>query len=223
MRLLLVEDELELADPLAKLLKREGHVVDVSYDGDTAWHSLHQYHYDLVILDWMLPGLSGLEICTRMRSERMAAPVLMLTAKDTIDDKLAGFDAGADDYLSKPFELRELVARVRALLRRPTQIRPDELQIGDLVIDKLNRLARRGNQVIELSAKEYQLLTYFVENQGQLLTHEQIYAYLWGADSEPTSNVVAAQVKLLRRKLDKGFETSLIHTVHGLGYRFVAP
>ncbi|AGY57749.1 two-component system response regulator RppA [Gloeobacter kilaueensis] len=220
MRLLLVEDEVELANPLGALLGREGHIVDLSYDGEGAWELLSTQNYDLLILDWMLPGLSGLELCRRLRAADRSTPVLMLTARDTIDNKIEGFDAGADDYLVKPFELRELLARVRALLRRPPQLQREELRVGDLVLDLRNKLAHRGERPIDLSAKEYQLLEYFMRHPGQLLTHDQILEHVWEASAEPNSNVVAAQIKLLRRKIDKQSATALIHTVYGQGYRF---
>lgn len=220
MRLLLVEDETELADPLGDLLERDGHVVDVRYDGNTAWTLLAAQTYDLLIFDWMLPGLSGIDLCRRVRALGQATPVLMLTARDTIENKLEGFDAGADDYLVKPFELRELLARVRALLRRPPQIQPDELRVGDLLLDLRAHTARRGGRHIDLSAKEYQLLEYFVRHPGEILTHERILDQLYEVGSEPASNVVAAQIKLLRRKIDRDFDRPLIHTVYGQGYRF---
>ncbi len=220
MRLLLVEDEEELARPLSELLKREGHGVDCVGDGDLAWQQLTHHSYDLLILDWMLPGLSGLELCTRIRQLGSSTPVLMLTAKDTIENKLAGFEAGVDDYLVKPFELRELLARVRALLRRPVQLLPEELSIADLVVDLRNHTARRGERVVDLSSKEYQLLEYFIYNPGRILTHEEILRQLWRDTDEAVPNTLAAQVKLLRRKLDKEFETPLIHTIYGQGYRF---
>jgi OmpR-family two-component system manganese-sensing response regulator len=219
-RLLVVEDEVELADPLGDLLAREGHVVDVRYDGESAWQLIAREDYDLLILDWMLPGVSGLDLCRRLRERGRATPVLMLTAKDTIDNKVEGFEAGADDYLVKPFELRELLVRVRALLRRPPQLQTEELETADLVLDLRNRCARRGGRLIELSAKEFQLLEYFMRHPNRVLTHEQIRDRLYDADSEPTANALAAQVKLLRRKIDRDFDRSLIHTVYGQGYRF---
>lgn len=220
MRLLLVEDEVELAAPLRELLGREGHIVDLCPDGDAARELLGTRGYDLVILDWMLPGVSGLELCRQMRAQGDSSPVLILTARDTIDSKLAGFEAGADDYLVKPFELRELLARVRALLRRPPELQPEELRAANLVLDRRNKTVRRGGRAIDLSAKEYQLLEYFMHNLGQVLTHEQIFEQLWEAGAGPASNVIAAQVKLLRRKIDRDFEAPLIHTVYGRGYRF---
>ncbi len=219
MRLLLVEDEIELAEPLSELLERDGHSVALAYDGTGAWELIASQTYDLIILDWMLPGVPGIELCRRLRALGQSVPVLLLTAKDTIDNKVEGFEAGADDYLVKPFELRELSARVRALLRRVPEV-GTELQVGDLVLDQRNKVARRAGRIIDLSAKEYQLLEFFMGHAGQLLTHEQIFEHVWEVGLEPASNVVAAQVKLLRRKIDKDTQMALIHTVYGQGYRF---
>ncbi|HEY9875594.1 MAG TPA: two-component system response regulator RppA [Candidatus Obscuribacterales bacterium] len=224
MRILLVDDEVELTDPLSRVLTREGYSVDVAYDGSVGSHMASQGEYDLLILDWMLPHTTGLQICQQMRSLGRTTPVLFLTAKDTLDDRVQGLDAGADDYLVKPFELRELLARVRALLRRsaatvetlPTTSR----QIADLELDSENQLAYRQGRTIELSEKESQLLEYFMRHAGQLLTHEQIYQQLWGDGEQPSSNVLAALIRLLRRKIEAKGETQLIHTVYGKGYRF---
>jgi two-component system, OmpR family, manganese sensing response regulator len=223
MHILLVDDEIEMADPLSRLLTREGYVVDVAYDGDRGAQLAQQGNYDLLILDWMLPNKSGLEICQQLRSQGDATPVLFLTAKDTIDDRVLGLDAGADDYIVKPFELRELLARVRALLRRPTSLESivmPRLQVEDLELDLQNQIAYRNGRSIELSEKESQLLEYFMRQPNQLLMHEQIYQYLWGEGEKPTSNALAAQVRLLRRKIEAKGEAPLISTVYGKGYRF---
>lgn len=225
MRILLVDDEAELADPLSLVLTREGYQVDVAYDGARGDQLLQQGHYDLLILDWMLPQRSGLEICHQLRSQGDTTPVLFLTAKDTVDDRVQGLDAGADDYLIKPFELRELLARVRALLRRPPTLEnsaPQRLRVDDLELDLENQLAYRQERTIELSEKESQLLDYFMRHAGHLLTHEQIHQYLWADGEKPTSNVLAAQIRLLRRKIEANGESPLIHTVYGKGYRFGA-
>ena len=229
MRILLVDDEVELTEPLSRILQREGYQVDVTHDGASGSQLVQQTHYDLLILDWMLPQLSGLKLCQQLRAEGQTTPVLFLTAKDLLDDRVAGLDAGADDYLVKPFELRELLARVRALLRRPaattatipleTLIAP-ALRVEDLELDLENQLARRGTRKIELSEKESQLLAYFMRHSQILLTHEQIYDQVWGPGEKPSSNALAAQVRLLRRKLESKGETPLIHTVYGKGYRF---
>ena len=224
MRILLVDDEEELTDSLSRVLTREGYGVDVAYDGARGMKLASQGDYQLLILDWMLPVRSGLEICQEMRSRRNAIPVLFLTAKDTLDDRVLGLDAGADDYLVKPFELRELLARVRALLRRSTaQLSTpatQQLRVEDLALDCENQLADRNGRPIELSEKECQLLAYFMLHPAQLLTHTQIYQQLWPEGEKPNSNVLAAQIRLLRRKIERPGETPLIHTVYGKGYRF---
>jgi two-component system, OmpR family, manganese sensing response regulator len=229
MQILLVDDEAELTDPLSRILKREGYQVEVAHDGAEGSRLAGQGKYDLLILDWMLPQKTGLEICQQLRSQGDTTPVLFLTAKDTIDDRVDGLDAGADDYLVKPFELRELLARVRALLRRPPTLDasvPQRLRVDDLELDIENQLAYRQGRRIELSEKESQLLLYLMRHPNQLLTHEQIHYHLWGeADkpgSKPSSNVLAAQIRLLRRKIEADNETPLIHTVYGKGYRFGA-
>lgn len=223
MRILLVDDEVELTDPLSRVLSREGYSVDVAYDGASGSNLASQSIYDLLILDWMLPRQSGLEICQQLRSQGLTTPVLFLTAKDTLDDRVQGLDAGADDYLVKPFELRELLARVRALLRRSATTDTStnqRLRVATLELDLENQLAYRNGRLIELSEKESQLLEYFMRHTGQLLTHGQIYQHLWAEDEQPSSNVVAAMIRLLRRKIEAKGETALIHTVYGKGYRF---
>jgi OmpR-family two-component system manganese-sensing response regulator len=222
MRILLVDDEVELTEPLSRVLSREGYGVDIAYDGASGSELASQGVYDLLILDWMLPKRSGLEICQRLRSQGRTTPVLFLTAKDTLDDRVLGLDAGADDYLVKPFELRELLARVRALLRRSAATDTNasqRLRVATLELDLENQLAYRDGRSIELSEKESQLLEYFMRHAGQLLTHEQIYQQLW-EDEQPSSNVVAALIRLLRRKIEAKGEMPLIHTVYGKGYRF---
>jgi two-component system, OmpR family, manganese sensing response regulator len=222
MKILLVDDETELSDPLSRILLREGYQVDIANDGALGMNLALQNSYDLLILDWMLPHNSGIEICRSVRSQSIATPVLFLTAKDTVDDRVGGLDAGADDYLVKPFELRELLARVRALLRRSTLETPnsDHLKIADLELDLDNQLVYRQERVIDLSVKEIQLLTYFMQHPDQLLTHEEIYSHLWQTEEQPSSNVLAALVRLLRRKIETNPETQLIHTIYGKGYRF---
>lgn len=225
MRILLVDDETELTDPLTRILTREGYSVDTAYDGSNGRELAQSSNYDLLILDWMLPGKTGLEICQEIRNQGKTTPVLFLTAKDTLDDRVQGLDAGADDYLVKPFELRELLARVRALLRRSITQSQEETTTGKLTVagielDSESQIAYRQGRVIELSEKESQLLQYFMENTGQLLTHAQIMQHLWNEDEQPSSNVIAALIRLLRRKIEVAGETQLIHTVYGKGYRF---
>lgn len=225
MKILLVDDEVELTDPLSRLLTREGYNVDAAYNGLQGSELALCGDYDMLILDWMLPGKNGLEICQELRRQGKTTPVLFLTAKDTLDDRVKGLDAGADDYLVKPFELRELLARVRALLRRSSTTQVIEaptprLIKADLELDIENQVAYRTGRVIELSEKESQLLQYFMENSGQLLTHAQIMENLWNDTEQPSSNVIAALIRLLRRKIESTGETQLIHTVYGKGYRF---
>jgi two-component system, OmpR family, manganese sensing response regulator len=223
MKILLVDDEPALTAPLSRLLIREGYAVDIAIDGRVGCKLASTGSYDLLILDWMLPSLTGLQICQQLRDRGDATPVLFLTAKDTLDDRVLGLDAGADDYLVKPFELRELLARVRALLRRvqvtdPTRTQ-SKLQVDDLELDLDNQLAYLNGRSIELSEKETQLLGYLMQHAGQVLTHSQIQAYLWGENNPPNSNVLAALVRLLRRKIEIDGTPELIQTVYGKGYR----
>jgi OmpR-family two-component system manganese-sensing response regulator len=228
LRILLVDDEVELTDPLSCALQREGYTVDVADNGISGMQLALEGNYDLLILDWMLPQIPGLEICQQLRCTGCHTPVLFLTAKDTLDDRVIGLDAGADDYLVKPFELRELLARVRALLRRTANTETSQLpspppisvRVGDLELEIDNQLAYRQQRIIELSEKETQLLAYLMQHSGQLLTHMQIHQHLWGNGEQPSSNVLAALVRLLRRKIEAEGEAPLIHTVYGKGYRF---
>jgi OmpR-family two-component system manganese-sensing response regulator len=223
MKILLVDDEVELTEPLSRLLNREGYEVDVATDGDRGARMAAEINYDLLILDWMVPGLSGLEICRQVRSRQDTTPVLFLTAKDTLDDRVDGLDAGADDYLVKPFEMRELLARVRALGRRSlhqeSSTASPRLGFNDLELDPANQLAHRQGQTIELSEKETRLLAYLLRHPNQVLSHEQIYQAVWGEQEISSSNVLAAQMRLLRRKIEPKGTPPLIHTVYGKGYR----
>jgi two-component system, OmpR family, manganese sensing response regulator len=222
MKILLVDDETELSDPLSRILLQEGYEIDIADNGAAGMDLALKNQYDLLILDWMLPHHSGLEICREVRSRFLTTPVLFLTAKDTVDARVDGLDAGADDYLVKPFELRELLARVRALLRRSSldSVNSDRLKVADLELDLENQIAYRQGKAISLSEKEIKLLKYFMQHPDRLLTHEEIYDYLWQGEEQPSSNVLAALVRLLRRKIEIESETSLIHTVYGRGYRF---
>ncbi len=224
LKILLVDDEPALTEPLSRLLTRDGYVVDVAIAGQAGWKLASGGGYDLLILDWMLPQLTGLQICQKLRDRGDLTPVLFLTAKDTLDDRVIGLDAGADDYLVKPFELRELLARVRALLRRIQAIDDlplvkSKLQVDDLELDLDNQLAYVSGRSIELSEKETQLLGYLMTHAGQVLTHSQIQVYLWGENNQPSSNVLAALVRLLRRKIEVKGSPELIQTVYGKGYR----
>ena len=227
MRVLLVEDEPDLGAAIKRILNQEKYVVDWVQDGTEAWNYLEdpQTQYTLAIFDWLLPGLSGLELCKRVRSQRSPLPILMLTAKDQMEDKVAGLDAGADDYLVKPFGMEELLARLRALQRRSPQLQPQQLTVGSLTLDYSTRTVCFQNtlgeqQVISLTTKEFQLLEYFMKHPHYILSSDQIRNQLWEVSAEPISNVVAAQVRLLRRKLASFGCPDLIETLHGMGYRF---
>ena len=227
MRVLLVEDEPDLGSAIKRVLTQESYVVDWAVDGKIAWEYLESQLslYRLAIVDWLLPGLSGLELIKLLRKKNSPLPVLILTAKDTMADKVMGLDAGADDYLVKPFGMAELLARLRALQRRSPQIQPQQLQVGNLILDYgTNTVCLiNENQIkkdISLTHKEFILLEYFLRHPHQILSRDQILAQLWELDAEPISNVVAAQIRLLRRKLSTSGVEDLIETVYGLGYRF---
>lgn len=226
MRILLVEDEEDLGKALLRSLKQEKYIVDWVQDGAEAWGYLTspEVDYVLAIVDWMLPSLSGLEICKRLRSQGNSLPVLMLTARDRMEDRVMGLDSGADDYLIKPFGMVELMARLRALLRRPTQVQSQVLQVGTLILDYSSSTVAIANQQdiaegIMLTTKEFQLLEYFMQHPNQILTRDQIMNRLWEFQAEPVSNVVAAQIRLLRKKLTEYNCDSGIETIYGLGYR----
>ena len=229
MRILLVEDEPDLGKAIKRSLNQHSYVVDWVEDGSQAWEYLESQwtDYNLGVFDWLLPGLSGLELLKKLRKCNSALPVLMLTAKDTMEDKVVGLDAGADDYLVKPFGMAELLARLRALQRRSPQLQPQKLQVGNLTLDYNTNSVWLQNgdnkQVINLTNKEFQLLEYFLRHPHQILTSNQILDQLWEFNSEPMSNVVAAQVRLLRRKLTATGCDNWIETVYGLGYRFQPP
>lgn len=221
MQLLLVDDEEELTAPLQRLLSNQGYVVDVAINGQRAWELTQLKSYDLLILDWMMPRMSGVELCRSLRQQGDHTPVLFLSAKDTLDERVIGLDSGADDYLIKPFELKELLARIRALLRRSPVLASalnQPLKFANLELDITNQVLYRDRQAIALSDKECQILAYFMENPHQLLTHEQIQQQIWHEEVSP--NTLVAQIKLLRKKIDQEHKASLINTVYGKGYRF---
>ena len=225
MRILLVEDEADLGAAIAQALKQKAHVVDWAKNGEEAWSYLSDNikHYHLGIFDWLLPELSGIELIERLRSKNDCMPVLMLTAKDGLQNKIKGLDAGADDYLVKPFDIEELLARVRALQRRSPQLQPQQLQLGNLSLDYSTNtfwlLGDTGKKQVLLTKKEFQLLEYFMQHPQQIVTSKQLLEQLWEFGTEPTSNVVAAQVHFLRRKLKKSECGVAIETIYGLGYR----
>jgi DNA-binding response OmpR family regulator len=227
MKILLLEDEPDLGTAIHRVLHRERYIVDWVQDGTEAWHYLDRpgVEYTLAILDWMVPGMTGIEICQRLRSHHNPLPILILTARDQMADKVAGLDAGADDYLVKPFGMAELLARLRALQRRSPQLQPPQLQVGHLLLDYATRTLRtqtphQAEQMIALTAKEFQTLEYLMKRPGQIATRDQLMNQLWESGAEPTSNAVAAQIRLLRRKLAETGDDGWIETVHGMGYRF---
>lgn len=218
MRILIVEDDQSLHRIIRRRLMEEGYAVDGCFDGEDALDYMQSEVYDCVILDWMLPKKDGVIVLREFRNHGGHTPVLMLTAKDSVTDRVEGLDAGADDYLTKPFAYDELSARVRALLRRTTEIKNNKLQVADLVMDLSKHTVYRGEKQISLTSREYSLLEYFLRNQGQVLTRSQIADHVWNYDFDYDSNVVDVYVRYLRNKIDKGFEEPLIHTVRGYGY-----
>lgn len=220
MHILVVEDEVKLARLIARALTEERHVVEVAHDGETGFDLASSGTFDLVILDVMLPRKDGFRVCRELRQAGVKTPILMLTARDAVTDRVQGLDSGADDYLVKPFALEELLARVRALGRRPPLPEsPERLQVGDLVLDLGRREVRRGDQVIELTAKEFALLEFLMRNAGLVLSRDRILENVWGFDSEATPGSVDIYVHFLRRKLDRPGEKSLIKSVRGVGYK----
>jgi len=221
MRVLLVEDELDLGHALKSALEDIGYVVDLALDGEEAWAYLLEepIPYTLGVFDWMLPEVSGLELCRRLRLKGNALPVLMLTARDGLTDKVMGLDAGADDYLVKPFDIPELLARMRALLRRPPQLQSRRLRVGGIELNYDTHSVQWHSITIALTLKEFQLLEYFMQHPNQVLSSEQIRRRLWETGESPISNIVAAQVRLLRRKLATSGSSLPIETVFGVGYR----
>jgi DNA-binding response OmpR family regulator len=222
MRLLVVEDEHKLAGVLKRGLEEHGYAVDVAYDGEDGLAMALAVPYDLIVLDVMLPGLDGFSVCQQLRAQRTHTPVLMLTARDAIDDRVAGLDSGADDYLAKPFAFRELLARVRALLRREGRSRDPVLRVADLEIDTVSHEVRRAGKPLELTSKEYAILEYFARNPNRVLTRTQIAEHVWDYDFVAMSNVIDVYVGYLRRKLGDDGESRLLRTIRGAGYQLRA-
>ena len=219
MRLLVIEDERKIARVITESLKREKYAVDAEYDGEEGFNLADSQPYDLLIVDRMLPGLEGTEIVKKLRENGKNMPILFLTALSTTEDKTLGLDVGADDYLTKPFAIDELLARVRALLRRPPIQQPDILKIDDLEIDKQQQTVTRAGKIIDLTNKEYALLEYLMQYPNQILSKETLIDHVWDFDADILPNNVEAYIKNLRQKIDKPFKKQLIKTVRGFGYR----
>ena len=217
MRILAVEDDRKLASYIAKALREASYAVDVAHDGEEGRHLALHESYDLIVLDLMLPKVSGLDLIDAVRAAGIRTPVLVLTARGTVADRVEGLDRGADDYVTKPFSVTELLARVRALLRRGGET-DTRLAVGDLTLDPGKRRASRGDRTIELSPKEYALLEYFMRNAEQVVTRTMIAEHVWDRNFESFSNVVDVHVNRLRRKIEREGETKLLHTVRGAGY-----
>ncbi len=223
MRLLIIEDDRALADLLRRKLLQERHVVDLAYDGPTGLEQAESGVYDAVILDLMLPGLDGIAVARCLRENGIATPIIMLTARDTLQDRLQGFRAGADDYLVKPFAIEELLARLRAATRRNVWSAEDvRLVVGDLVLDTSNQTVTRAGRPITLAPKEYMLLEYLMRHPGEVLTRTLIMEHVWEYGFDSNANVVDAIIRRLRKAVDDGFQSPLIQTVRGIGYKIKA-
>ena len=218
MRILVIEDEKKIADFIKRGLKEEGYAIDVAYDGQEGHFLAKTNDYDLILLDLMLPKLDGIALCKKLKSEGIVSPIIMLTAKSAVKDKVTGLDAGADDYLTKPFAFEELLARVRAILRKKETRHTTKLQVADLVLDLVTHKVTRAGREIELTAKEYALLEYFMRSAGSIITRTMISEHVWNVDFDTFTNVIDVYVNYLRNKVDSGFDKKLIHTVRGRGY-----
>ena len=223
MRILVIDDDRRLCAIIKRGLLEEAYAVDLAYDGEEGEYLAEVNPYDLIILDIMLPKKDGIEVCHELRAKKVNTPILMLTAKDTVEDRVRGLDTGADDYLVKPFAFSELLARVRALLRREGMLKSPELQVGDLTLNTLTRQVRRGQRPIELTTKEYVILEYFMRHPNVVVTRTMVEEHAWDYDFDSLSNLVDVYIRRLRRKIDTAGEDSLIQTVRGAGYRLKAP
>lgn len=222
MKILIVEDEPKVASFIKKGLEESNYEAEIAYDGLSGYNLSQQYHYDLFILDVIIPGISGLDLCKKLKMKNPDIPILMLTALGTTDDKLIGFDAGADDYMIKPFEFRELIARLRVLLKTANKAsdQSNKLVFGDLELDLNRKTVKRGTAQMELTAKEFSLIEYFMRNSGRVLSRNDIAEKVWDVSFDSGTNVVDVYVNFLRKKIDKGFDKKLIHTKVGFGYIF---
>jgi heavy metal response regulator len=218
MRILVVEDEKKVARFIQQGLEEEHHTVDVAHDGEAGLAMAGAQRYDVIILDVMLPGKSGIDVTRELRTRKRETPILMLTAKTATEDKVAGLDSGADDYLTKPFAFAELLARVRSLLRRGTQEKSTVLTLADLELDTVTHKARRGTRIIDLTTKEYALLEFFLRNKERVLSRTIIAEHIWDYHFDTGTNLIDVYINHLRNKVDTGFDRKLIHTVRGVGY-----
>lgn len=219
MRVLVVEDERRIAEFISKGLTEAGYAVDVAHDGDEALDWVAVVDFDLIVLDVMLPQRDGIEVATTLRARNVATPILMLTARDAVDDRIRGLDSGADDYLVKPFAFGELLARLRALSRREPVVTNPTLRVADLTLDTTTRIVQRNGQTIDLTNKEYALLEYLMRHPNQVLTRTMIAEHVWNYDFDNATNVIDVHIRYLRRKIDDPFDVKLIQTVRGAGYR----
>ena len=219
MRILIIEDEKNIADALMRALCEQHYSVDISLTGKEGMYLAEVNDYDLIILDIMLPDISGWDVCRELRQEKFTTPIMMLTALDTVENKIRGLDEGADDYLTKPFDLGELLARARSLMRRQSSQKTSIIEIADIVIDTSERTVKRAGKDIKLSAKEFALLEYFVMNKNKVLTREMISEHVWDMNFDPQSNVIDSFVRFLRQKIEKDFDVQLIQTIRGVGYK----
>jgi len=218
MRILIIEDEHTLLRIISKRLKAEGYYIDTASDGQEGLYYVKIADYDLIVLDLMLPKIDGITILKSLRNSKIATPVLILTARDSIHDRVTGLDAGADDYLVKPFSIDELLARIRALLRRQGENKDNILTEDDLIVDTLTHSVVRDGREIEMTSKEYAILEYMIRNKGQILSREQIAEHAWNFDFDCDFNIINVYIRYLRGKIDDGFENKLLHTVRGSGY-----
>jgi DNA-binding response OmpR family regulator len=223
MRILLIEDNRRLNDSLRRTLEEDGYAVDSAYDGLDGEEMALTSPYDVILLDVMIPGKDGVTVCRDLRNRRMRSPILMLTARDALNDRVTGLDSGADDYLVKPFELDELRARIRALLRRESDHKSGQLQVADLILDPATHIVRRSGQTLEFTSKEFAVLEYLMRNPNRVITREMAEEHLWRLDRSVASNVVDVYIRRLRRKIDDPFEIKLLETIRGTGYRLREP
>jgi len=219
MRILVVEDEKQLLKLIGKRLKEEGYAYDLASDGKEGLNFAEATEYDVILLDIMLPSVDGFTIIQKLRAKNISTPIIVLTAKSAVKDKVNGLDYGADDYLTKPFSFEELIARIRAMLRRKSDEKETVLTCGDLTLDLISREVYRNNNSIELTTKEFAILEYFLRNKGRILTKSQIAEHVWNYEFDYQSNIIEVYIRYLRKKIDDDYEKKLIHTIRGVGYK----